>query len=167
MITQKQMDDKFIQGNIKGLLLQEVLEGIQSITTRQKKIQALQANESPLLMFTLKTILDKNIQMTITPTKAKETIKKYRAKATYMDPSMAPASIKSRIKTIRRFIQTDPFVLNEAQTEDQIISFVNLFTQEDTDIMQAMFTKKMPYKSITIALVNKAFPDLIPVEETK
>jgi len=167
---QEAMDKKFLEGSIKNLYVSEIFEGVAELTNRNDRIAALKTNKPMMTFPILTTILDKNIEMMLSAAEAKEIVKQESLliDASYMDPSMTDAGIENRLKIIQRFRKADLQSYHKDQAKKMLGDLVHLFSGQDVKILEAMFTKKMPYKGITASLVNAAFGDgSISVSPTK
>ena len=159
------MDDKFIAGSIKGLMIQEILEGVSEISGRNNKLKALQNNKPDVVKEVVRLILDKSIKMTSSAGEAKKIIDRNKKPTYTIDPSTALASIDSRMVLIKRFRQDSDQPYNTFQSEKMLMSLSSMFSEMDCQLLAGMFSKKMPYKGITVSLVNAAYGDFIVKRE--
>tara|TARA_R110000822_G_scaffold88734_2_gene205451 strand:- start:2727 stop:3164 length:438 start_codon:yes stop_codon:yes gene_type:complete len=82
------------------------------------------------------------------------------------DPINAESFLYAETKRLYLFCEGGP-ALKPLKREALFIEMLESVHPKDAEILLAMKNKKLPYKGITKALVNKAFPGLVEDEEVQ
>ena len=132
----------------------EFLDKVDKTKKKEDKIAALKHNDSLVLRLVLQSVFDPSVKWLLPPG----------------EPPYTPSKIVDvehifirNIKTIYQFIEGfTPPNISKTVREAKFIEFLEAIMPDDAKLLISMKEKKLPYKTITAALVKEAFPDLIP-----
>lgn len=77
----------------------------------------------------------------------------------------AEGRLYSELRRLYLFVEGGNPNLNNVKREHLFIQLLESVDREDAELLVSVKDKKMPYKGITLALIKKAFPDLLPEEK--
>jgi len=159
--TQRIINEKFKQGNVKNLYIPEILEGIDEIESFDDRVKALRANSDRSLNTILQvTFKEERPRLTAQDIEAI----KYKPAYSGDDFSISPSTLYDVSRRVYIFYRTDITVAQMSKIAMEILS--NLHPIE-AEVFKGIFKGKMPYKNITKELVRAAFPDLFAGELTE
>lgn len=134
------------------LAISTILEETSKLTSKQDKIEFLRKNYTPVLTQVIRAALDPGIKWVLP-----------EGKAPYK-PSPYPGqegALYSEARRLYLFIEGGNPNLTSQRREYLFIQMLEVLMPGDAELIMAAKDKKMPYKGITIKLVNEAFPGLI------
>lgn len=135
----------------------EFLEQVSKLKNRADKVGALKANDSFVLRTVLQGAFDPNIKWLLP-----EGVPPYRPNDLVDQENVF---IRDARKLIY-FVEGAYPNLKQIKRELMFIEMLETVTPADAKMICAMKEKKLPWKGITVDIVNEAFPNFIPVEET-
>lgn len=138
------------------LALFQVLQQTSELSGVAAKVEFLRKHDSNPLRMVLKYALDPNIKWDLPDT----------------DPPYKPCdypSLETRLiaesRRLYLFLEGGNPNLNKIKRESLYIELLESIHPEDAKLLNAAKNKKIPYKGVTVKLINEAFPGLI--EEKK
>lgn len=132
--------------------ISEILKLVSEQPNRQSKVEVLRNNYSPVLAQILQYALDPRIKWLL-PTGAppfKENV--YPGQET---------NLYSEARRLYLFVEGGNSNLTNIKREMLFIQLLEVLDPKDAKVIIAAKDKKIPYKGITVKLVNEAFPGLI------
>ena len=136
----------------------EFFENVSKLKKKEDKIAALQHNDSYIIRTILQGTFDPRIKWAlpegVPPFKVNDLV------------DQENVLIKDARKLVY-FIEDGAPGLKQLKRETLFIEFLESLAPADAKLVIAMKDKKLPWKGITLELINEAFPGFIPVEETK
>lgn len=155
-LTQQILDEKFAQGRIKKMSMDEVLEGINEIQDFDTRVQVLRNNSerslNTLLLFTFD-----GVPWALSPEDVKTV--KYRAPDVSEDQHVQGTDLYAEGKRLYVF-RLD--TLTRKKGLELLIEMLENIHPNEGEILKGMLLGKLPYTNITKDLVATAFPDLFP-----
>jgi len=153
-LTQQILDEKFAQGRIKKMAMDEVLEGINEIQNFDTRVQVLRNNSerslNTLLLFTFD-----GVPWALSPEDVKTV--KYRAPDASEDQHMQGTNLFVEGK---RFYVFRLDTLTRKKGIELLTEMLENLHPNEGEILKGMLLGKLPYTNITKDLVATAFPDL-------
>lgn len=134
----------------------EILKIVSEQKTTEDKVKKLQELNTPVLQQILKYALDPSIKW-----KLPEGEPPYNP-SPYDDTQ---SMLYQEARRMYLFIEGGNDNLTPLRREQLFISLLESLDKEDAKLIVAAKDKKIPYKGITIKLVNTAFPGLISQEK--
>lgn len=134
----------------------EFLEKVSKLKKREDKVEALKANDSYVIRTILQGAFDPRIKWLIPegmpPFKANQLV------------DQENVLIKEARKLVY-FVDGGGNNLKPLKRETMFIEFLESLAPADALMICAIKEKKLPWKGITVDVINEAFPNFIPVEE--
>jgi hypothetical protein len=134
----------------------EFLEKVSKLKKKEDKVEALRANDSYVIRTILQGAFDPRIKWLIPPG---------------MPPFKANQLVDQEnvlIKDSRKlayFVEGGGDNLKPLKRESMFIEMLETVAPADAVLLCAIKEKKLPWKGITVDIINEAFPNFIPVEE--
>lgn len=137
-------------------LISQIFTDVSKISSRAGKIEELQKykNEMPVVAM-LKYTLDPKIEFALP-----EGAPPYKVSEDLIDD---PGTLYREIRKMNYFIKGKSDNIHPIKRETLFIQLLESLHPEEAKLVLAMKEKKMPYKGITLKLVQEAFPGLIKV----
>lgn len=130
----------------------EILERVSKTTKKEEKIEILRKNDSSAIRTVLKYALDPEIKWALPEG----------------DPPYKPCQfldqenmLYSEARRLYLFIEGGNPNLNKVKREALFIQLIESIAPADAKLICAAKDKKIPYKGITVKLINEAYPGLI------
>lgn len=130
----------------------EVLKRTSEQKTKEEKIMTLRKNDSSALRTILKYALDPAIKWALP-----EGDPPYKP-APYLDQQ---SMLYQEARRLYLFVEGGNPNLTPMKRETLFIGLIESIDAEDAKVLLAAKEKKLPYKGITVNIVNEAFPGLI------
>ncbi len=135
------------------LSISEILSRCSKLGTTKDKVEYLQQNDTLALRVILQYALDPRIEWLLP-----KGVPPYKP-CDYLDQE---ARLFQDIRKLQYFIkQEGGHDLHQIKRETMFIQFIEGLDKNDAALMCSVKDKKIPYKGITAALVNAAFPGLV------
>lgn len=154
--TQRVMDEKFKEGNVKNLYIPEILEGLSEITSFKDRVAALRNNSE----ISLNTILHMAFRDE-RPLLTKDDVLSLEYNSPFKDDdySVSPSSLYAIAKRLYIFYRPD---ITKNKMKLLLLEMLENLHEDEAKILIGVFTGDIPYPNITKKLVASAFPDLWP-----
>ena len=130
----------------------EVLKSVAEQKTKEEKINVFRKNDSSALRTILKFALDPAIKWALPPGDPP-----YKP-APYLDQQ---SMLYSEARRLYLFIEGGNPALTPLKRETLFIGLLESIDPADAKVLLSAKDKKLPFKGITAAIVNEAFPGLI------
>jgi len=134
----------------------EFLEKVSKLKKKEDKVEALKSNDSYVIRTILQGAFDPRIKWLIPegtpPFKANQLV------------DQENVLIKDARKLVY-FVDGGGNNLKPLKRETMFIEFLESLAPADAIMICAIKEKKLPWKGITVDIINEAFPNFIPVEE--
>ena len=132
----------------------EFLENVSKLKKREQKVEALRHNDSFVLRTVLQGAFDPRIKWLLPEG----------------DPPYRPNELVDQenvfIRDARKltyFVQGGPYPnLKQVKREQMFIEMLETVAPADAKMLCAVKEKRLPWKGITVEIVNEAFPGFIP-----
>ena len=135
----------------------EFLEKLSKLKKREDKVEALRMNDSYVLRTILQGAFDPRIEWLLPPG----------------TPPYKPSPLVDQenvlIKDARKlayFVRGGGDNLKPLKRESMFVEILEAVAPADALMLCAIKDKKLPWKGITVDIINEAYPNFIPVEET-
>jgi len=135
----------------------EFLEKVAKLKKPQEKVDALKANDSFVIRTILQAVFDPRIKFLLPEG----------------EPPYKPNDLVDQENVLIRdarklvhFVEGGNPGLKQVKREALFIEMLETITPADAKLLVALKDKKMPFKGITADIVQQAFPDLLPQENT-
>jgi hypothetical protein len=135
----------------------EFLEKVSKLKKKEDKVEALKMNDSYVLRTILQGAFDPRIVWAIPPG-----VPPYKVSQLVDQENVL---IKDARKLVY-FVEGRAHNLKPLKRETMFIEFLESLAPADAEMICAIKEKKLPWKGITVDIINEAFPNFIPVEET-
>ena len=135
----------------------EFLEKVSKLKKKEDKVEALKMNDSYVLRTILQGAFDPRIQWLLPPG-----VPPYK-------PSQLVDQENVLIKDARKliyFVNGGGNNLKPLKRESMFVEMLEAVAPADAVMLCSIKDKKLPWKGITVDIINEAYPDFIPVEET-
>ena len=137
--------------NKMALSLSEILQRVDTLETKEEKINWLRYHDSYALRAILMGCFNPNIKWLLPEG----------------EPSYKPAEfldlqgrLVNETKHFNLFVEGGHPTLTQKRREQLFLQVLESVTPNDAKLLLAIKDKKMPYKSVTEKLVHEAFPDI-------
>jgi Family of unknown function (DUF6433) len=134
----------------------EFLEKVSKLKKKEEKVEALRMNDSYVIRTILQGAFDPRIKWLIPsgtpPFKANQLV------------DQENVLIKEARKLVY-FVEGGGSHLKSIKRETMFIELLESVAPADAILLCAIKEKKLPWKGITVDVINEAFPNFIPVEE--
>ena len=131
----------------------EFLEKVCKLKKDQEKIDALKYNDSFVLQTILRAAFDPNIKFLLPggnpPYKPNELVDQ---------ENVLIRDARKLVYFVEGFYPNLP----QLKREQMFVEMLETVTPEDAKLLIALKDKKLPWKGLSLEIVRKAFPDLIP-----
>lgn len=136
--------------------LADIFKKCSELKTSEEKLQYLRSNDNGAVRTILNYAFNPNIKFLLP-----------KGPAPYkpFEGHDAEGRLYSELRRLYLFIEGGNPNLNNVKREHLFIQLLESVDKEDAELLVAIKDKKMPYKGITLALIKKAFPDLLPEEK--
>jgi hypothetical protein len=134
----------------------EFLEKVSKLKKKEDKVEALKMNDSYVLRTILQGAFDPRIVWAIPPG-----VPPYKVNQLVDQENVL---IKDARKLVY-FVEGAGYDLKPLKRETMFIEFLESLAPADAEMICTIKEKKLPWKGITIDIINEAFPNFIPVEE--
>lgn len=135
--------------------ISEILAKVDSTKKVADKVSLLQKHYSPVLIEILRHAFDPSIKFLLP-----EGEPPYR-------PSLlheSQGALFTQARKLYLFVEGGHPTLTQIKREVLFIEFLETLDPLDAKLIIAVKDKKLPYKSIDVKLVRKAFPNFLPIE---
>lgn len=130
----------------------EILDKVSKVNTKEEKIEILRKNDSSAIRTVLKYALDPTITWALP--KGDPPYKP----CPYLDQENM---LYSEARRLYLFIEGGNPNLNKIKRETLFIGLLESVAPADAKLLCAAKDKKIPFKGITVKLINEAYPGLI------
>ena len=134
----------------------EFLEKVSKLKKKEDKVEALKMNDSYVIRTILQGAFDPRIVWALPPG-----IPPYKVNQLVDQENVL---IKDARKLIY-FVENSGHNLNPLKRESMFVEFLEALAPADAVLICTIKEKKLPWKGITLDIINEAFPNFIPVEE--
>ena len=134
----------------------EFLEKVSKLKKKEEKVEALKMNDSYIIRTILQGAFDPRIVWAIPPG-----VPPYKVNQLVDQENVL---IKDARKLVY-FVEGAGHNLKPLKRESMFIEFLETLAPADAQLICAIKEKKLPWKGITVDIINEAFPNFIPVEE--
>jgi hypothetical protein len=138
---------------MRRLSISEILQHAVSLPDDGHRVLWLMQNDSPTLRAVLQGAFDPNVKWQLPegapPYKPNDLVDQHHR-------------LFTETRKLYLFIEGGNPNLNQLRREALFIEFLEALDPDDAKLMLAVKDKQLPYPNITIDIVNKAFPGLIP-----
>lgn len=135
----------------------EFLEKVSKLKKKEEKVDALRANDSYVIRTILQGAFDPRIKWLlptgVPPYKVNELV------------DQENVLIKESRKLVY-FVQGGGDNLKPLKRETMFVEMLEALAPADAVLLCSIKEKKLPWKGITVDIINEAYPNFIPVEET-
>ena len=135
----------------------EFLEKVSKLKKREEKVEALKANDSYVIRTILQGAFDPRIRWLLPPGTPP-----FRANQLVDQENVL---IKEARKLVY-FVEGGGSHLKPIKREAMFIEMLESLAPADAVLICNIKEKKLPWKGITVDIINEAYPNFIPVEET-
>lgn len=125
------------------------VEGLPSDKDRVAYLQNIQLRYREPIKIILKHMFDPNIKFLLP-----------EGAPPYTTKDLEPTALFAEIRRFYLYVDGGHATLKQGRREHLFQQFLEALIPGDAELVLAMKDKKSPYKSLTKALVKKAFPDL-------
>ena len=154
MIFRKNIEDIPIRESGMKKSISQILQLVDEAKGKDK-IELLRQNDSFPLRTILQTCFDPNIKWLLP-----EGAPTYKP-AIYTD---IEGRLYNEAKHLYLFLEGGNPNLTNLKRGNIFIQMLESVTPDDAKLLISIKDKKLPYESITVKIVNEAFPDLLPVK---
>lgn len=130
----------------------EILDKVSKASTKEEKIDLLRKNDSSAIRTVLKYALDPEIKWALPKGDPPYKV------CQYLDQENM---LYSEARRLYLFIEGGNPNLNKVKRETLFINLLESIAPADAKLLCSAKEKKIPYKGITIKLINEAYPGLI------
>lgn len=135
----------------------EFLEKVSKLKKKEDKVEALRMNDSYVIRTILQGAFDPRIKWLIP-----EGMPPFKANQLVDQESVL---IKDARKLVY-FVEGGGSNLKPLKRESMFIEMLESVAPADAILLCSIKEKKLPWKGITVDIINEAYPNFIPVEET-
>lgn len=136
------------------LLVYEVFEAVGKATKREDKIKILRENDTIALRDVLQGIYDSRVSWLL-PTGAPPPYEP-------ADPRSVPANLLTQNRQFTYFVKGGKGDnINALKRESIFIRLLESIHPKDAELLISMINRKAPAKTVTLKLIEEAFPNLI------
>lgn len=135
----------------------EFLEKVSKLKKKEDKVEALRMNDSYVIRTILQGAFDPRIKWLLPPG-----IPPYKVSQLVDQENVL---IKDARKLVY-FVEGGGSHLKPLKRETMFVEFLESLAPTDAVLICNIKEKKLPFKGITVDVINEAFPNFIPVEET-
>lgn len=138
----------------------EIIKTTRELKTRDEKIAYLKANESDTLKFILRIMFDrKNIKLMIPDSPPPYT------PSTYHDNYGALYNQARKLRYIVQGLGAEN--LTQSKREQLFIEILETVHRDDALVLLDMIAQPRDFKGLTVAQVNAAFDNMVPMDEVE
>ena len=130
----------------------EILKKVSESKTKEEKLEIFRKNDSSAIRTILKFALDPNIKWALP-----EGNPPYKP-CPYLDQH---SMLYQEARRLYLFVEGGNDNLKPIKRESLFITLLESVDPEDAKVLLAAKDKKLPYKGITVNLINEAYPGLI------
>lgn len=134
------------------LSISEILKNANNISSKQGKINYLRENWSQALLVVLRYTFDPNLKFLLPEGRPQF------KKSDYRD---SQGMLYGEVRKLYLFVEGGNDNLNQMKREQLFVGILESIDPEDAELLLHVKEKKLPYKGITLALVQEAFPEQI------
>ena len=134
----------------------EFLEKVSKLKKKEDKVEALKMNDSYIIRTILQGAFDPRIKWSIPPGTPPYKVNQLVDQENVL--------IKDARKLVY-FVEGTGHNLKPLKRETMFIEFLESLAPADAELILSIKEKKLPWKGITVDVINEAFPNFIPVEE--
>lgn len=136
--------------------LSAIFKACSELKTSEEKINYLRSNDNGAVRTVLNYTFNPNIKFLLP-----------KGPAPYkpFEGHDAEGRLYAELRRLYLFVEGGNPNLNNVKREHLFIQLLESIDRDDAELMVSVKDKKMPYKGITLALIKKAFPDLLPEEK--
>lgn len=135
----------------------EVLEDFKNAKTKQERIDVLQKNNT----FALRSVLAGTFDPTI---KFDVEVPEYKCEPE-LPPGMSYSNMTTELNRMYLFVEGDlrrPAGLTEKRAKELLIQIFESLEEKEAAVLANMLRKDQKIKTLTPAIINEAFPGLLP-----
>jgi hypothetical protein len=132
----------------------EFLEKVSKLKKKDEKVSALRANDSYIIRTVLQGAFDPRIKWLLP-----DGDPPYRVNDLVDQENV----LIKEVRKLAYFVEGAYPNLKQVKREQMFIELLETVTPADAKMLLAMKEKKLPWKGITVDIVNEAFPGFIPV----
>jgi hypothetical protein len=129
----------------------KVLDQINKLDKKEERIEALRVNGVPVLKNILKNMFDPNVKFLLPEGRPPFRPNRFDE----------PKALLQEAHKFYLFVEGGNPNLKSVRREQLFIQILEVVNADDAELLLAMKDKKCPYKGITRAIVNEAFPGLL------
>jgi hypothetical protein len=131
--------------------ISDVLQDASDLPNAQDRVEFLQNKDMPAIRTVLKYMLDPNIKFLLPETEPPYTPSKFDE----------PSRLYNETRRLYLFVEGGHEELKQQRREELFIDLLESISPNDAKLLLNVKNKVNPYKGLTPAVVNKAFPGLL------
>lgn len=138
--------------------ISEILKNTSELKTKQEKIDYLRQNDSVVLRTIIVSALEPGVKWALP-----------EGAVPYKENQLVDqeSTLFAECRKMYLFLEGGHPTITQRKRESIFVQMLETLSPDDAKLIIAAKDKKLPYKGITVALINEAFPNLISVDEKK